>query len=52
MAGPFLKAAVNSYQAVIDEIEVATRELRIAMFASGHGKVAALRHTKNLICVD
>ena len=49
MAGPFLKAAVNSLQAVLDEIEIATTELRIAMFAIGVDSLAGLQQTDRLI---
>jgi isopentenyl-diphosphate Delta-isomerase len=49
MAGPFLKAAVKSLQAVLDEIEIATTELRIAMFASGVDSIAGLQNTDRLI---
>jgi isopentenyl-diphosphate delta-isomerase len=49
MAGPFLKAAVNSLQAVLDEIEIATTELRIAMFAIGVDSIAGLQQTDRLI---
>jgi isopentenyl-diphosphate delta-isomerase len=49
MAGPFLKAAVKSLPAVLDEIEIATTELRIAMFAAGIDSVAKLQNTDRLI---
>jgi len=49
MAGPFLKAAVNSLQAVLDEIEIATTELRIAMFGIGVDSIAGLQETERLI---
>ncbi|MBE7474109.1 MAG: type 2 isopentenyl-diphosphate Delta-isomerase [Anaerolineae bacterium] len=49
MAGPFLKAAVNSLQAVLDEIEIATTELRIAMFGIGVDSIAGLQGTERLI---
>ncbi len=49
MAGPFLKAAVNSLQAVLDEIEIATTELRIAMFGIGVDSIAGLQDTDRLI---
>ena len=49
MAGPFLKAAVNSLQAVLDEIEIATTELRIAMFGIGVDSLAGLQQTDRLI---
>lgn len=49
MAGPFLKAAVNSLQAVLDEIEIATTELRVAMFGIGVESIAGLQQTDRLI---
>ncbi|MBN1221295.1 MAG: type 2 isopentenyl-diphosphate Delta-isomerase [Anaerolineae bacterium] len=49
MAGPFLKAAVKSLQAVLDEIEIAKTELAITMFAIGVDSVFALQHTDRLI---
>ena len=49
MAGPFLKAAVQSHQAVLDEIEIAHRELRVAMFGIGAASIAALQNTDRLI---
>jgi isopentenyl-diphosphate delta-isomerase len=49
MAGPFLKAAVNSLQAVLDEIEIATTELRVAMFGIGVDSIAGLQQTDRLI---
>jgi isopentenyl-diphosphate delta-isomerase len=49
MAGPFLKAAVQSLQAVLDEIEIVSRELKIAMFGIGVDSISALQHTDRLI---
>jgi isopentenyl-diphosphate delta-isomerase len=49
MAGPFLKAAVQSPQAVLDEIEIARRELRVAMFGIGAASITALQNTDRLI---
>lgn len=49
MAGPFLKAAVDSLQAVLDEIEIATTELRVAMFGIGVDSIAGLQQTDRLI---
>lgn len=48
MAGPFLKAAVKSVQAVLDEIEIARTELRIAMFAIGAASLTELQQTERL----
>ncbi|MFQ5614344.1 MAG: type 2 isopentenyl-diphosphate Delta-isomerase [Anaerolineae bacterium] len=49
MAGPFLKAAAKSAQAVLDEIEITTTEIRVAMFASGHRTLSELHRTPRLI---
>ncbi len=43
MASPFLKAAVNSVDAVLQEIEDTVQELRIAMFCCGARCLARLR---------
>ncbi len=48
MAGPFLRAAVVSTEAVLEEVAVAESTLRIAMFAAGIESVAALRGTSKL----
>lgn len=45
MAGPFLKAAATSTEAVADLIEELTRTLCIVMFAAGASDIAALRAT-------
>jgi isopentenyl-diphosphate delta-isomerase len=45
LAGPFLRAAVTSSEAVADLIEELTRALRIAMFCVGAGDIAALQST-------
>jgi len=49
MASPFLKAAVHSLKAVLDEIQITQTELRVAMFGIGVDSVAALRNTDRLI---
>jgi isopentenyl-diphosphate delta-isomerase len=45
LAGPFLKAAAISTEAVAEVIAELGRELRIAMFAAGAGSVSALQAT-------
>lgn len=45
MAGPFLRAAVESSETVIELIGRTVRVLRIAMFATGCSDLAALRNT-------
>ncbi|HMK07541.1 MAG TPA: type 2 isopentenyl-diphosphate Delta-isomerase [Anaerolineales bacterium] len=43
MAGPFLKAAAESSEAVKRAIDQVVAELRLVMFATGSGNLAALR---------
>lgn len=45
LAGPFLKAAATSSEAVADLIEEISRTLRITMFAVGAGDIASLQST-------
>jgi isopentenyl-diphosphate delta-isomerase len=49
MAGPFLKAAVKSVEAVLEEIEITQMELKVAMFGIGAGSIMALQQTDRLI---
>jgi isopentenyl-diphosphate delta-isomerase len=49
MAGPFLKAAVVSTEAVLDTIEVITSELRTTMFCIGAGSLDELGKTPHLV---
>ena len=42
MAGPFLKAAAKSPEAVVQEIQRITREIQISMFAAGAGDLTSL----------
>jgi isopentenyl-diphosphate delta-isomerase len=51
MAGPFLKAAVISAQAVMETIQVTAAELRTAMFCIGAASLAELRDTPHLVRV-
>ncbi len=46
MAGPFLRSASQSVEAVSDALRLATAELRTAMFATGSRDLAALRRTR------
>ena len=46
MAGPFLRAATESAQACIDEIEIVAGQLRTAMLCVGAGDLAALGRTR------
>jgi isopentenyl-diphosphate delta-isomerase len=49
LASPFLKAAVVSAEAVVDNIDFLAEELRIAMFCAGAADVAALREPGRLV---
>lgn len=51
LASPFLKAAAQSAEAVIETIDFLADELRIAMFCAGAGNVAALREPGRLVAV-
>jgi isopentenyl-diphosphate delta-isomerase len=46
MAGPFLRAATESPEAVAAVVELITDEIRISMFATGSADVASLRNDK------
>jgi isopentenyl-diphosphate delta-isomerase len=48
MAGPFLKAAVDSSEAVSDLIDQTVRELRVCMFATGSQDLESLKAAKLL----
>ena len=43
MARPFLEAAVESSEAVVERTRQVIRELRVAMFCSGAGTIAGLQ---------
>ncbi len=49
LAGPFLRAAATSTDAVVDAIGVLARTLRIAMFAAGIADLTSLRDTPALV---
>jgi isopentenyl-diphosphate delta-isomerase len=49
LASPFLKRAVDSAEAVAEEMEMLWAELRIAMFCSGAANVEALRQPGVLV---
>jgi len=46
MAGPFLRAAVDSTESVIELINRTAKVLRVAMFATGCSDLASLRNAK------
>jgi isopentenyl-diphosphate delta-isomerase len=52
LASPFLKAAMESAEAVIEEMELLTAEARIAMFCSGAASIDALRRPGILVKED
>ena len=52
IASPFLKAAAESAEKVVETIDWFGAELRIAMFCSGAGSVAALREPGRIQFVD
>ena len=45
MAGPFLKAAVQSPEKTVETIEDLCREVQICMFATGAANILALQNT-------
>ncbi len=49
LAAPFLKAAMESAEAVVEEMELLTDEARIAMFCSGAENIEALRRPGVLV---
>ena len=46
MAGPFLKAAVQSVELTVQTIQEIVREIRVCMFAAGAGSIEQLQHTQ------
>lgn len=52
LASPFLKRAVESAEAVVEEMDLLTAEMRIAMFCSGAENLASLRQPGVLVKVD
>lgn len=46
LAGPFLKAAAHSAEAVVETINELAREIRIALFATGCKNIEALQKIK------
>jgi len=49
LAGPFLRAAARSTEAVVEEIDILARTLRVAMFAVGARTLDELRDTPRLV---
>ena len=49
MAGPFLKAAVNSVEAVLEQINITHSEIKISMFGIGADSISALQNTDRLM---
>lgn len=52
LASPFLKRAVESAEAVQEEMELLMAELRITLFCSGAGTLAALRQPGRMVCIN
>lgn len=52
LASPFLKRAVESSEAVIDEMELLQAELRVAMFCSGARTIEQLRKPGVLVRIE
>jgi isopentenyl-diphosphate Delta-isomerase len=52
LASPFLKRAVESAEAVVDEMETLIAELRITMFCSGAATLDQLRQPGVLVAAD
>ena len=48
LAGPFLKAAVDSRERTVEEIELLQAELRICMFGTGSADLQALKRARML----
>jgi isopentenyl-diphosphate delta-isomerase len=46
LASPFLKAAAQSLEAILQEIRLLQRQIQVAMFATGAGDLAQLRRSK------
>ena len=51
LASPFLRPAVESSEAVVDEMNALMEELRIAMFCTGSATLTDLRHPNLLLPV-
>lgn len=51
IASPFLKAAVESSEAVVAAIDQFAAELRVAMFCAGAGNIAALAEPGRLVAI-
>jgi isopentenyl-diphosphate delta-isomerase len=49
MAGPFLKAAAHSPEAVVQTIHEVQREIQVCLFAAGAGNLAALQQPGRLM---
>lgn len=52
LASPFLRAAAQSTEAVLEEIDLLAAEMRIAMFATGAASVQALRTGEHILSWD
>ncbi|MFQ5854561.1 MAG: type 2 isopentenyl-diphosphate Delta-isomerase [Anaerolineae bacterium] len=52
MASPYLKRAVEGVEAVVEEIEIISQQLRVAMMCVGAGTIEALQNTPHFVRVD
>ncbi len=52
IASPFLRAAAQGTEAVIEEIDLLSAEMRIAMFAAGARDIPALREPGRIVAWD
>jgi len=52
IANPFLKSALKGTNSVENQILLLERELRMAMFLTGKGNIAELKHTPHVILGD
>lgn len=49
MASPYLKRAVEGVEAVVEEIEIISQQLRVTMMCVGAENIAALQYTPHLV---
>lgn len=52
MASPYLKRAVEGVDAVVEEIEIISQQLRVAMMGIGAGNIEALQNTPHFVRVE
>ncbi|RME47159.1 MAG: type 2 isopentenyl-diphosphate Delta-isomerase [Chloroflexi bacterium] len=52
MASPYLKRAVEGVEAVVEEIEIISQQLRVAMMCVGAKNIEALQNTSHFVRVE